>query len=173
MERQKAMAPQAKRKTYKDLRAGALFNIPLPRGRIALGQIVRPGVEFYMCAYLPALPRDNSPTPPMESLSPVLCCLTTDAPFYHGRWTLRGRAPIHPEVPYPHFFVNDYRRGPIIEDVDGKLVRKAKPRDQETIPLRTNVGEENVTDVLEAMLDSKPLPEDSEHMLAELIRRWQ
>ena len=46
------------------------------------------------------------------------------------------------------------------------------------IPLRTNVGEENVTDILKAMLASKPLPEDSEHMLAEFIRavrgnEWQ
>jgi len=41
------------------------------------------------------------------------------------------------------------------------------------IPLRTNVGEENVTDILKAMLASKPLPEDSEHMLAEFIRARQ
>jgi len=159
--------------THRQLEAGTLFNIPLPKGRVVIGQIVRPGIEFYMCAYLPALPRADAPTPPMESLTPVLCCLTNDAAFYHGRWTLRGHASVRPDVPYPHFLVNDYQRGPVVQDLDEKVVRKASAGDEARIPLRTNVGEENVTDVLRAMLASKPLPEDSEHMLVEFIRERQ
>jgi hypothetical protein len=160
--------------TYKDLKAGALFNIPLAKGVVALGQIVRPGIEFYMCAFLPPLAKADAPTPPLKKLSPAVCALTTDAPFQHGRWTLRGEEQaIHADIPYPHFQVNDYSKGVIVEDVNGKVVRKATAADEERIPLRTNVGEDNVTELLEALIASAPLPEDSEHMLVDFIRERQ
>ncbi len=127
-----------------------------------------------MCVYLPVLSSIDGPTPSLESFSTALCCLTTDAALYHERWTIRGKTDLHPDIPYPHFKINDHRiGGMVIKDLQGNLVRPASAKDIEMIPYRTNVGEKVITDAMESLVLSGTVPASHEHMLVAFIRERQ
>jgi hypothetical protein len=87
------------------VKAGAIFEIPAPDGRLGYGvAIVGGGVPYVII--LKSLHKERPPVSDLTTDEIALAGWTTDAQIYHGRWTLVGADyPPRPDVPFPNFKV--------------------------------------------------------------------
>jgi len=164
-------SPLPKGVSGEDLVAGSLFAIPLSGGRRAIGQIVIPGIGIFGCAFLPVFSKgEELPTSLSKSkFKPAACFLITDMAFEKGKWPVIGTAPLHPDIPMPHF-KTDTDDGADIMDVHEKFVRHASAKDEQTIPYRTIVDDTIVANVMAALVDGGKVDEELEVILASFIR---
>jgi hypothetical protein len=118
-----------KRTTYKSLRAGDLFSIPLPDHRCGIGNVLIPGAEMYICVYREVFASDAlEDVPEIGALTPYLIGRTSDELFYHGRWHLLRRGAATPEFPKP-FYVVQSNEGQVLKSFDAQTIRAADEAD--------------------------------------------
>lgn len=88
------------------VKAGAVFEMPLPDGRLGYGIIIVGGGVPYV-VILKTLHERRPPLSDLESDEVALVGWTMDSLIYHGRWTIIGTDNGPPRgVPFPNFKVN-------------------------------------------------------------------
>lgn len=116
------------------LDAGDLLGIPLADGRFAIGQVVLPGVSFYLGV-------DPNPLEHFEALAdfaPKLFAWTNDAEVYHGNWKkLAERLPVSDNFPRPNFKVGMPGRM-VVESFEGQRLRNFVPGEDDALDYRSS-----------------------------------
>lgn len=84
------------------LKRGDIFRFDLDEARYGVGQIIEPGVLFYMTVLRTPLTHDSA-LAEIDTSDILLCGRTTDALFFHGRWHIVGNLPVpEGQVPKPN-----------------------------------------------------------------------
>lgn len=113
-----------KRMTWRNLRVGDAFRIPLHGGSEGVGIVLLPGQELYLGFYSGFLEEKGTLARNINSLGALrLVGLTTDELFYHGDWNIIGNFPV-PIYPRPKHVVN-CQEGLVLCDFDRKILRQA------------------------------------------------
>jgi Immunity protein 26 len=127
-----------KRTTHKHLKAGDVFLVPMSDTQRALGQILEPGIEFYMCVFDKLLfSQDEVNLEHVHALPILFIGLTTDALFFHGEWKVVGNARRPAAYPRPNSVVNT-SGGLVLRDFDRNVIRAAQDADAAFFGYRTS-----------------------------------
>ncbi|WP_312319530.1 Imm26 family immunity protein [Stenotrophomonas sp.] len=114
---------RTKRTTWKTLKAGDAFSIPLADGRFGIGVVLNHGQEMYLGAYRVALNEPALP-PDTNALGELwLVMWSMDEQFYHGKWQVIGRVDV-PAYPRPKHVVHS-KEGLVLCDFDRNVLRAA------------------------------------------------
>lgn len=110
--------------TWRNLRAGNAFCIPLHDGNSGVGLVLIAGRELYLGVFESLLGQQDDLSQNMGALGRLrLVGLTTDELFYRGDWTVIGDLRV-PSYPRPKHVVNS-QEGLVLCDFDGKTLRPA------------------------------------------------
>ena len=115
--------------------AGAIFEMPLPDGRLGYGIIVVGGGVPYV-VILKTLHEKRPPLPDLDSDVVALVGWTMDSQIYHGRWTIIGTDNGPPrDVPFPNFKVNV---AGVLQTTDfqGKVIGPSRPDEIDLLDFR-------------------------------------
>ena len=119
-------------KTVK-LNDGDVFQIPIDEANCAFGQVIYANPKLfpiYIVVFEPEFKLDQDPH--LEAICNSKTALvggSTGARIDHGYWKIVGNTkPDISRIPRPKFKTN-IRNKPVLVDFDGKVIRKAKPRD--------------------------------------------
>ena len=118
-----------KKITYKKLKAGDVFSIPLCKGKYGIGVVVIAQAEMYICVHKEIFSQEEV-TSEIETynLTPFLIARTSDELFYHGDWKVVGRDDRKISYPMPCYVVNG-PDGMVVKKFDGEYVRQADEDD--------------------------------------------
>ncbi|WP_421730528.1 Imm26 family immunity protein [Brevundimonas sp.] len=108
------------------VKAGAVFEMPVPDGRRGYGIIIVGGGVPYV-VILKTLHEKRPPLPDLDSDEIALVGWTMDSLIYHGRWTIIGTDNGPPrDVPFPNFRVNV---AGVLQTTDfqGKVIGPSRP----------------------------------------------
>ena len=131
------------RTTYRSLKAGDLFQIPLGNHRFGVGNILIPGSEMYVCVYREVFSSDAiGAVPAVGSLTPFLIGRTSDELFYHGRWHVFRRGEVMSDFPRPPYVVGS-PDGQVLKSFDAETLRLANEEDLQFYGRRLSVS--NIT----------------------------
>lgn len=112
------------------LNRGDIFRFELDVTRYGLGQIIEPGIVFYMTVLRLPVSRDFE-LATVDTRDILLCGRTTDAEFFHDRWHMIGNLPV-PEDAIPRPCAKVEAGGKRwVKDFYGNRVRLATPYDWE------------------------------------------
>ena len=128
------------------LEAGDLLAIPLGEGRFAIGQILLPGVNFYLA--VDPTTRDTLAVP--DEFNARLFAWTNDAEVYRGNWRkLAGRLPVSTDFPRPDFKV-EIDAKLMVESFEGQLLRELVAGQDDDLNYRTSFSPLLVQDAVQA-----------------------
>lgn len=119
------MGQEPKKRTRTKLRAGDVFELTVPDGRLGYGVIVVPGNGVPYIIILRSLHQSEPRIAELAGDEIALVGWTMDALIYHGRWRVVGHDfPRRIDVPFPNFKVGMEGRM-YITDVSGKHLDEA------------------------------------------------
>ena len=104
-----------------ELPAGCLVALPIDDERCAAGQILVPGVKFYIGID----PEGRSSVEESDLLNLRLFAWTTDGEIYRKSWKLIGQRPVPEQFPRPDYKF-EQEGETLVETFDGSVIR---PRD--------------------------------------------
>ena len=114
------------------LKQGDIFRFELDEARYGLGQIIEPGMVFYMTVLRTPVGHDFV-LETVDTRDILLCGRSTDALFFHDRWHVIGSLPV-PEDYIPRPCAKVTREGgPWVVDFHGEAVRPATPVEWELL----------------------------------------
>ena len=135
------------RRCVPTLDAGDLISIPLSDGFIAVGQIILPGVSFY----LGVDPSRRTTVEAPHDFAPKLFAWTNDAELYRGNWEkLVDRLPVSPDFPRPDFKVEIAGRM-VVESFEGQMIRDFVPGQDDALNYRSTQSPLLVQDAVNAL----------------------
>lgn len=136
-----------RRKRMRPLKSGDAFQFPTPDSRHGVGQIALGGDVMWVVIF-----RDLfAELPTLEDLREqdmLLSAWTTDALFFHERWTMFGNGPVaENRIPRPSYVV---RQGDkfFVESFDGSDFRPATQQDLALLKSRFSVSPITLQDAL-------------------------
>lgn len=116
-----------KRAVYRKLKIGTVIAIPLDEAHVAFGQVIEPGIEFYLCVYQPIFP-SGLPIPELAGSPIALVGWTTDELLSHERWFIAGQQKSATNLPRPYHVICT-PQGLTLRDFDGADVSAATEAD--------------------------------------------
>lgn len=128
---------QTRKPTWRDLRPGMAFEVPVEGDISALGVILDRDVELYIGIYGGRYLRGMDPVRFMADNDLMLIGRTMDECFHRREWTLLGLVEL-PDVPRPCYVVNT-PDGLCVKNFHGRVVRKATEDDLDFYGFRVNV----------------------------------
>jgi hypothetical protein len=137
---------------WKKLKEGDLFKIPDGKGNYLLGQILIPGVTFHMHVFDVIFLEEENFSIDTSSAKTILFGETTDAEFYHQRWTICGNSKIPEKFPQPYNVVNT-ADGLILRDFYGNTLRSATQDDFTKFGYEVSVSPSKFTTAVKAFIE--------------------
>ena len=118
-----------RRAMWKKLKAGTLVAIPADNGQYLIGQILIPGITFFMQVHSMWIQNLSDCHKALES-SILLFGETTDGELCRERWVICGEAPCPLSFFQPYHVVHS-TDGLVFCDFDKKVIRQASDHDFE------------------------------------------
>jgi hypothetical protein len=153
------------------LKTGDVFHFLAPDGRHGIGQIARGRVVMWIVIF-----RDLfTDLPPPEELAKreiLLSAWTTDALFFHERWTVFGNYPVSEDrIPQPSYVA---RQGDnfFVESFDESDYRPATQDDLDRLKYRFSVSPKSLQDALLAHHGFDDWKEHYDELTVEAAWKW-
>ncbi|HMG46482.1 MAG TPA: Imm26 family immunity protein [Allosphingosinicella sp.] len=122
------------------LKEGDIFTFSLDAGRLGMGQIIEPGVVFYITVFREPAPT-NFTVADIRTDDILLCGRTTDALFFHDRWHVVGNLPVPEEViPRPCSKVEQSGKRWISDFHGRRLLRRATAREWDQLDYHKSIS---------------------------------
>jgi len=169
------VAKDASKRKRVRLKAGDIFELTVPDGRLGYGVVVMPGVlKGGGTPYIIILQSLHSSQPSLADLAGdeiALVGWTMDALVYHGRWRVVGHDyPARIDVPFPNWKVG---RGGVtyVIDVMGEIIDEATAEEQELLDLQWSRAPIGFQNAFEAMHGFRNWDEHYDKLTAAYARK--
>lgn len=136
------------------LSEGDVFEFELPDGRFGYGIIVKRGaLKNGGTPYVAVFGSAHSQRPDLTELvcdTVALAGWTMDGSVYRGLWSVIGRSPQMPSIPFPNFKVG--MKGKVYAtDVDGNLIDEATSEECELLDFQWSLAPAGFQNAFEAL----------------------